>query len=481
MEEVLERIDRTPELYVVVYRDVRGAFTRRFPYAVYYRIEGHAVVVLGILHTRRGIVVFGVEDGTRRLVGVSNPQGVEMGLVNILRARCSLDVMPSIEFIASRGMEFVVVTCPQGARKPYLVSGEARPCMRVGSSNREAQDEEVRRLYIEGSAGGFEALPCRGVTRADLSERLMAAYVRRREGMSGQPLGLSWEEALRTLGCLVQQGRTWVPTNAGVMLFAEDPQRFIGQAEVACVRFKGTDVVSYIDRRDLRGPLDQLVDDAEQFIYRHMKVGRRIEGFVGVEYQEYPQEAVREAMVNAVVHRDYSRRGQCIRVFMFDDRLEVYSPGTLPPGVSLEKMRRLEPQSVLRNPVIVGVFRDLGSRYIERLGTGMRRMALAMEGHGLPRPRCEEVGSEFRVTLRGPGARFMEEGTVRPTWAEGLHERQVEAMLSAGEHGRITAGEYRALAGVADVTAYRDLKDLCEKGLLVRHGKGRGTYYVLAG
>jgi hypothetical protein len=84
----------------------------------------------------------------------------------------------------------------------------------------------------------------------------------------------------------------------------------------------------------------------------HRKVGRRIEGFVGVDYREYPQESVREALVNAVVHRDYSRRGQRIRVFMFDDRIEVYSPGPLPPGVSLEKMRRLEPQSVLRNPIV---------------------------------------------------------------------------------------------------------------------------------
>lgn len=223
------------------------------------------------------------------------------------------------------------------------------------------------------------------------------------------------------------------------------------------------------------------MDDAEQFIYRHMKVGRRIKGFVGVEYREYPEETVREALVNAVVHRDYSRRGQRIRVFMFDDRIEVYSPGTLPPGVSLEKMRRLEPQSVLRNPIVVRVFRDLGSRYIERLGTGIRRMALAMETHGLPRPRFEEVGPEFRVTLVGPGERFMEETLVRPAWAEGLHERQVEAVLYVGEHGRITNREYRVLVGTLDVTAYRDLKDLCEKGLLARHGKGRGAYYALAG
>jgi len=438
-------------------------------------------LVTAFYNTRGGTIVFGVEDGTRRLMGVPNPQGIEEGVINILRARCSLDVMPTVEFVAYQDTEFVVVRCVQGARKPYLVSGETRPYIRVGSSNREAQDEEVRRLYIEGSEGGFEALSCRGATLADLSERLIADYIRRREETSGQSLGLSSEETLRSLGCLANEDGRLAPTNAGVMLFADDPQRSIGQAEVACVRFKGTDVVSYIDRRDLHGPLYQLVDDAEQFIYRHMKVGRRIEGFVGVEYREYPQDAVREAIVNAVVHRDYSRRGQRIRVFMFDDRIEVYSPGPLPPGVSLEKMRRLEPQSVLRNPIIVGVFRDLGSRYIERLGTGIRRMALAMEGHGLPRPRFEEVGSEFRVTLMGPGERFMAEPEELPAWAKGLNERQVEAVLYAGEHERITAGQYQALVGVSDVTAYRDLKDLCDKGLLIRHGKGRGTYYILAG
>ena len=439
-----------------------------------------ARLITAFYNTRGDTIVLGVEDGTRRLVGVANPDAVETGVVNIIRDRCSLDVMPSIEVISYQGLEFVVVTCPQGARKPYLVSGETRPYVRVGSSNREAQDEEVRRLYVEGSEGGFEALSCRGATIADLSERLMAAYVRQREATSGQRLGLSWEEALRSLGCLVWQGEAWVPTNAGVMLFAEEPQRLIGQAEVACVRFKGTDVVSYIDRRDLRGPLYQLVDDAEQFIYRHMKVGRRIEGFVGVEYREYPQEAVREAIVNAVVHRDYSLRGQRIRVFMFDDRVEVYSPGTLPPGVSLEKMRRLEPQSVLRNPIVVGVFRDLGSHYIERLGTGIRRMTLAMETHGLPRPRFEEVGSEFRVTLMGPGQRFMEETAARPAWAEGLNERQVEAVLYVGEHGGISNREYRELFNVSNYTAAMDLKDLVERRILAAEGMGRGRYYRLA-
>jgi ATP-dependent DNA helicase RecG len=173
---------------------------------------------------------------------------------------------------------------------------------------------------------------------------------------------------------------------------------------------------------------------------------------------------------------------------MFDDRIEVYSPGTLPPGVSLEKMRRLEPQSVLRNPIVVGVFRDLGGRYIEQLGTGVRlfpargtgRIARAMEAHGLPRPRFDVVGSEFRVTLTGPGERFMEERKELPSWARGLNERQVEAVLYLGEHEWLTNREYQASFAVSYDTAYRDLRDLLEKGLIKRLGKGRATYYTLA-
>lgn len=126
-----------------------------------------------------------------------------------------------------------------------------------------------------------------------------------------------------------------------------------------------------------------------------------------------------------------------------------------------------------------GVFRDLGSRYIERLGTGVRRMAQAMAEHGLPRPRFEDVGSEFRVTLVGPGERFMEEVGKRPAWAKGLNERQVEAMLYAGEHGRITNRAYQDLCGVSRETVKRDLRELVRKKLLTSVGSGRGLYYVL--
>ena len=106
-------------------------------------------------------------------------------------------------------------------------------------------------------------------------------------------------------------------------------------------------------------------------------------------------------------------------------------------------------------------------------------MAQAMAEHGLPRPRFADVGSEFRVTLVGPGERFMEEVGKRPAWAKGLNDRQVDAVLYAGEHGRITNREYQYLCGVSRETVKRDLRELVRKKLLTSVGSGHGLYYVL--
>ena len=106
-------------------------------------------------------------------------------------------------------------------------------------------------------------------------------------------------------------------------------------------------------------------------------------------------------------------------------------------------------------------------------------MALAMEGHGLPRPRFEEVGSEFGVTLMGPGERFMEEVAERPAWAEGLNERQVEVVLYVGEHGRITNREYRDLTGVSRRWATKELQEMVDLGIMAVRGTGRAIHYVL--
>ena len=435
-----------------------------------------AVLISAFYNTRGGAIVVGVDD-QRQPVGLLRPQGVEAGITHIIRDRLDLDVLPVIEIVPYAGWEFVVVTCPRGLYPPYFVRGESRPYVRIGSTNRPATHAEMRRLYLLSGEASYESLPCRTAAQADLSPRLIARYRERRNRHTVGALDLSDEELLRNLGCVVEDEGQLTPTNAGVLLFCEDPYRFLRQNEITCAQFKGTDLLRTIDRRDLRGSLPELAVEAEQFLYRHIRIGHEVIGFEGIDYWEYPREALREALINAIIHRDYSIAGGRIRVFMFDDRIEFYSPGDLLPGVTVERMQRLESQSKLRNPVIVEAFRDLGG-FIEKMGTGVQRMARAMEQHGLPLPRFEELGGEFRVTLIGPGGGFMQAETL-PQWMRGLNERQLKGLEQLKSTDRITNHEYQQLNSVSRFTALRDLTDLVTRQLIEQVGsKGPGVYYA---
>jgi len=125
-------------------------------------------------------------------------------------------------------------------------------------------------------------LPCRSAAVTDLSPRLIARYRERRSRHTTGALDLSDEELLRNLGCTVEEEGRLAPTNAGVLLFCEDPYRFLRQNEITCAQFKGADMLRIIDRRDLRGPLPDLVVEAEQFLYRHIRIGHEVIGFEGL-------------------------------------------------------------------------------------------------------------------------------------------------------------------------------------------------------
>lgn len=337
--------------------------------------------------------------------------------------------------------------------------------------------EETRQLYLTGGEVRFEQQPTLKASMSDLSNELILRYRNRREHLADFAIELSNEELLHNLGCIVSVNGDLYPTNAGILLFSDKPQSFLPQSEVTVERFKGTDVIEYLDRKDLHDPLQDLVTASEAFIYRHIRVGRRVIGFEGVDYWEFPKEAIREVVVNAVIHRDYSLQGQHIRIFIFDDRIEVYSPGLLPPGVTLEELRQLKSRSGLRNPTIVNIFRDFGG-FIEKLGTGIRRMSNAMQGHHLPTPHFDELSGEFLVTLIGPGEQFMQDENSH-SWTRELTTRQVQAVDFLLKKGRLTNRKYQELAAVSRTTAKRDLKELVHKGIFQARGTGRGLHYIL--
>jgi ATP-dependent DNA helicase RecG len=233
------------------------------------------------------------------------------------------------------------------------------------------------------------------------------------------------------------------------------------------------------EREDVRDTLPEAVRRAERWLMEHMRKGSRMVGLERQDWTQFPPPAVREALVNAVAHRDYTIRGEGIRIALFADRLECYSPGRLPGHVTIDNIVE---ERFSRNETLVQVLSDWG--LIERLGYGIDRMLLQMEQAGLPAPTFRETTAGFLVAMQGQQFAATvgdESGIDTSEWArQGLNERQIAALLHLKEHHRITNRDLQELApDVSAETIRRDFADLVERGLLLKVGERRATYYIL--
>lgn len=284
------------------------------------------------------------------------------------------------------------------------------------------------------------------------------------------------EHALFELGCGTLDGKKFVVNNACVLLFALKPEQFIEQNYITCVRYHGNSMASVIDRKDMRGDLLTLVDEAEAFVKKHTRLAYRFEGFKRIDVEEYPYNAVREAVINAVCHRDYELKNN-IFVNIFDDHIEVISPGSIPDNLTLKEVYGT---SHPRNYRIVELFRK--ANLIEKLGSGLKRMEELMLIHGLKKPEYEATLAHFKVTFFGPQDKLFE--MVKPIRELslkdlGLNDRQVKALKHLQKNLKITAQEFVKIFKVDRKTAQRDLKELTKKGFITKTGKGKKTEYAL--
>lgn len=384
-------------------------------------------------------------------------------------------VLPAAQTIQMETGDVVVVEVPPGL--PHIYSLQGFYPTRTAGQNRPLTTPELRRLLMERGDAGFESHLVEGATPADLDEGRVLRYL---DQAAFAPLDDPLQ-ALRGRGCVGMAAAldgtpTVTPTVAGLLLFGRNPQQFLRSAEIICVRYPGESMGDEFVRQDIGGPLPDQIRQAEAFVTSNMRRGARIRGLAREESDEYPLPVVREAIVNAVAHRDYAIRGEGIRVLMFSDRLEVYSPGRLPGHVTLENIKD---ERYSRNEVIVAVLSDLG--YIERLGYGIDRMIAAMAEAGLPEPVFEETAAGFKVTLYSGSGRAPGDSPAVPPYRHlFLNERQEQALAFVQAHGRITNSDYQALVPeVSPETIRRDLADLVEKNLLLRIGEKRATYYIL--
>jgi ATP-dependent DNA helicase RecG len=319
---------------------------------------------------------------------------------------------------------------------------------------------------------------CPGATLDDLDPDQVEAYrrelARRRPGsrLLREPL----EGLLTRVGALVDENGLR-PTLTGVLGFGRDPQRFYPSFTITFLHFAGisttrTDPAEplYLDNREFRGTFTAMLDEARTAVLDKISKRGVLDGFVRQDVLEYPEFAYREAIVNAVGHRDYKLEGSHIQVRLFADRLEVQSPGGLGGNLTVENMVY---EQYTRNPHIMSLLENHG--YVERRGLGVDQMIHSMRAAGREPPVFENRGSSFWVTLQGtlPGRRLPD--LVRL----GLNDRQVEAVHHLQTHGRLTNREYQDLFGVAERTALYDLQGLVKAGLAIPVSSGRGRYYIL--
>ena len=379
-------------------------------------------------------------------------------------------VLPAPELATWEGRTVCVVHVPPGLTQVYSVKGQY--LTRAGKDNRVLTTAELRSLLIARGEAHFEATPAAAAGVDDLDEDAVARYLERIGAAGDDP-----QAALVARGYLkATPGQPATPTYAALLLFGRNPQQFLPSAEIIAVRYAGKSMSDEFVREDIRGVVSDQIRRAEAFLAANMRRGMRIRGFTREEVTEYPAAVAREAVVNAVAHRDYSLRGDSIRLLMFSDRMEVYSPGRLPGHVTLDNLLY---ERFSRNELVVQALSDLG--FIERLGYGIDRMISAMQEAGLPAPRFEETAAGFRVTLTGHGHDLVSGSAAGQRWGnELLNPRQEEAMAYVAQQGRITNSAFQALApDVSPETIRRDLSDLVDRGLLMKIGEKRATYYIM--
>jgi ATP-dependent DNA helicase RecG len=425
------------------------------------------------------LVAFANSDGGTVLIGVDEDgrvtERVYADEIEVALRASARECRPPVEVrwhqaAADEGLVFAIVV----ARSPELHSlADGRVLVRTGAENHPLSGDQIRQLAATKSTGDYEAEPAPGAQRDDFDDEVIAEFVSKWEERQRREWTRSVDELLVEVGALDEEGH---PTNAGVLLFARNPQAFLPQSGLTFVKFVGTlprgeaGQPGYGRREEIGGPLARIIQRTWEVLGEEMRTGAVVTGLEREEHTEYPVTAVREALVNAIAHRDYRLGGRRIEVRMFADRMEITSPGGLPGFITVDNIVE---EHFSRNPRLVSSLYQWG--YIEELGLGVDLMIEEMVRAGHPPPRFKDAPYAFTVTLHN-----VREREPMPTWTHTMNERQARALTYVQEHGRITNREYRTLCpDVSSETLRLDLVDLVDRGILLKIGAKKGTYYIM--
>jgi ATP-dependent DNA helicase RecG len=426
--------------------------------------------MVAFANSRGGTIIVGISDRRpRQILGVAWSQDL---VEQVQEAARSTQPPLQIE-VQRRRVDSQDLACIQvsSLTRGWVQTSDGRLLVRAGPMNRALVGDELLRFVRERAGDPVEDEPVAGMGLDDLRLDLLRGFLQARLGRTRVNL----PAAARDLGLVTADGRVRLAT---LLMFGRDPQQRNRRFGIVVSRFEGSvdGDARLRERRELSGPLPTLVAAADQRIYDEMRRDAVVRGLVREEVPEYPPVALREALVNAVGHRDYSLRGAAIEVRLYDDAVEVESPGTLAGYVTVENLREAQ---YSRNERIMDSLQRLG--LVEEAGQGIDRMIAEMEDALLDPPQFEERSASFVVRLRG-GSVFAAEDRL---WVSQFGQLDLSAdakvaLVFARRTGAITNEQLRRLRPLDRDSSRETLQDLVTRGLLDTFGRGRGTSYSLS-
>ena len=412
--------------------------------------------LVAFANTAGGRLIIGVEDGSKEVIGVSDPLDEEERICNLIADSIKPRLVPNVELISIEDKTLLKVEVyPSGSRPHWLKREGANEgvYVRLGSTNRKADRELIAELKrsAEGKSFDEQTLPDRTVDDLDF-DAATTCFERHRKLV---------KKDLESLRLVARHQSHLVPTVGGMLLFGKDREMIFPDAWIQCGRFIGKDKADIFDHIDIHEHLPVAVERVMEFLKKHAMRGADFSELRRRDVWSIPLTILREAVVNAVVHADYSQRGAPIRIAFFDDRIEIENPGILLPGMTIEDM--LQGVSKIRNHVIARVFRELD--LIEQWGSGVRRMFKEAEALGLPQPEIIEVGMRVRFIVYLAESLVLpseirtskeQVPTQLPTQLPTQSEDPVQRLLLALSDEEKSSGTLRSVLGIKHRPTFRN-------------------------
>lgn len=349
-----------------------------------------AKTVIAFANTGGGKIIVGINDKLK-ITGVdaNSVYVLKDKIASVIFDSCSPDILPEIYTININDKLLLVIEIFRGNLMPYFLKSEGKTdgvYIRVGATNRKASPQIIEELQRHKRYVSFDEEINYDIT---VSESDMIP-LKTRFAKTGKTLS---DEKLRNLKLIKTDRGITYPTNALLILLGKFPH-----CSVKCARFKGITMEVFIDKKEYRGNIFSILENTQNFILNHINLSAKIEGLYRTDNYEIPLIALREALINALIHRDYANFGRDIKMGVYDDIVNIVSPGALPNIVTIEDI--LRGRSEIRNKAIANVFKELG--LIEQWGSGINRIMLACKKAELDQPKIREQGDFVDVEFYRP-------------------------------------------------------------------------------